>query len=99
VFAIGIGIFILVSAVKMAYEAIQSLLDRQLPEEELVRIREVCNEVEGVIGVHQLRTRMSGPVRFIQLHLELDDNLRLIDAHKIADCAEERLMLEFPEAD
>ncbi|MCG9790421.1 CDF family cation-efflux transporter FieF [Vibrio mediterranei] len=99
VFAIGIGIFILVSAVKMAYEAIQSLLDRQLPEEELVRIREVCNEVDGVIGVHQLRTRMSGPVRFIQLHLELDDNLRLIDAHRIADCAEERLMLEFPEAD
>lgn len=99
VFAIGIGVFILVSAIKMAYESVQSLLDRQLPEEELVVIRQVCNDVEGVIGVHQLRTRMSGPVRFIQLHLELDDHLPLIEAHRIADKAEEEVIKAFPGAD
>ncbi len=99
VFAVGIGIFILVTAVKMAYGAIQSLLDRQLPEEELTKIREISTAVEGVIGVHQLRTRMSGPVRFIQLHLELDDDLRLIEAHKIADRAESKLKQAFPGAD
>ncbi|MBY6199026.1 CDF family cation-efflux transporter FieF [Vibrio hangzhouensis] len=99
VFAVAIGVFILVSAIKMAYQAIQSLLDRQLPEEELVTIRRLCTEVEGVLGVHQLRTRMSGPVRFIQLHLELDDHLPLIEAHKIADQAEARVMQTFPEAD
>lgn len=98
-FAVGIGIFILVSAVKMAYGAIQSLLDRQLPEEELTKIREISTAVEGVIGIHQLRTRMSGPVRFIQLHLELDDDLRLIEAHKIADRAEFKLKQAFPGAD
>lgn len=98
-FAVGIGIFILVSAVKMAYGAIQSLLDRQLPEEELTKIREISTAVEGVIGIHQLRTRMSGPVRFIQLHLELDDDLRLIEAHKIADRAESKLKQAFPGAD
>ncbi|USD60655.1 CDF family cation-efflux transporter FieF [Vibrio sp. SCSIO 43140] len=99
VFAVAIGVFILVSAIKMAYEAVQSLLDRQLPEEELVVIRQVCNNVEGVIGVHQLRTRMSGPVRFIQLHLELDDHLPLIEAHRIADLAEEKVIEAFPGAD
>jgi ferrous-iron efflux pump FieF len=99
VFAVAIGIFILVSAFKMAYEAVQSLLDRQLPEEELRKIRTICLDVEGVLGVHQLRTRMSGPVRFIQLHLELDDNMLLIDAHRIADEAEDRLIVEFPSAD
>ena len=99
VFAVAIGVCILVSAIKMAYQAIQSLLDRQLPEEELVTIRRLCIVVEGVLGVHQLRTRMSGPVRFIQLHLELDDHLPLIEAHKIADQAEARVMQAFPEAD
>ena len=99
VFAIGIGIFILYSAFKMVSEAIQTLLDRKLPDEELEQIRSECLKVEGVLGVHQLRTRMSGPTRFIQLHLELDDNLRLIEAHHIADKVEDNLLALFPEAD
>ncbi|MCR9906727.1 CDF family cation-efflux transporter FieF [Vibrio campbellii] len=99
VFAIGIGIFILYSAFKMVSEAIQTLLDRKLPDEELEQIRSECLKVNGVLGVHQLRTRMSGPTRFIQLHLELDDNLRLIEAHHIADKVEDNLLALFPEAD
>lgn len=98
-FAIGIGLFILVSAAKMAYEAIQSLLDRQLPEEELAKIKEICQSEKQVLGVHQIRTRMSGPVRFIQLHLELDDDLPLIQAHYIADNVEDALIAEFPHSD
>ncbi|EOU3286896.1 CDF family cation-efflux transporter FieF [Vibrio harveyi] len=99
VFAVGIGIFILYSAFKMVSEAIQILLDRKLPDKELEQIRQECLKVEGVLGVHQLRTRMSGPTRFIQLHLELDDNLRLIEAHHIADKVEDNLLELFPEAD
>ncbi|WED26518.1 CDF family cation-efflux transporter FieF [Vibrio sp. DW001] len=98
-FAVGIGVFILISAIKMTLEAIQSLLDRQLPEDELNTIREVAMSVEGVLGVHQLRTRMAGPVRFIQLHLELEDNMILIRAHEISDEVEERLINAFPRAD
>lgn len=99
VFAIGIGVFILYSAFKMVSEAIQTLLDRKLPDSELEQIRNECLNVKGVLGVHQLRTRMSGPTRFIQLHLELDDNLRLIEAHYIADKVEENLLALFPDAD
>lgn len=99
VFAIGIGVYILVSAAKMVYSAVQSLLDRQLPEEELAKIRSIATGVEGVKGMHQLRTRMSGPTRFIQLHLELDDDLRLIEAHRIADKVEAKLEDAFPGCD
>lgn len=99
VFAVGIGIFILYSAFKMVSEAIQTLLDRKLPDEELEQIRQECLKVEGVLGVHQLRTRMSGPTRFIQLHLELNDHLPLIEAHHIADEVEANLLALFPEAD
>ena len=99
VFAIGIGVFILYSAFKMVNEAIQTLLDRKLPDAEIEQIRAECLSVKGVLGVHQLRTRMSGPTRFIQLHLELDDNLRLIEAHYIADKVEEKVLKLFPNAD
>ncbi|MCW8333918.1 CDF family cation-efflux transporter FieF [Vibrio paucivorans] len=99
VFAVAIGIFILYSAFKMVSEAIQTLLDRKLPDEELKQIREDCLSIEGVLGVHQLRTRMSGPVRFIQLHLELEDHIPLIEAHRISDNVEMKLLSSFPDAD
>ncbi|MEZ8826620.1 CDF family cation-efflux transporter FieF [Vibrio amylolyticus] len=99
VFAVAIGGYILYSAFKMVTEAIQTLLDRKLPDEELEQIRQSCLDIEGVLGVHQLRTRMAGPTRFIQLHLELDDNIVLIEAHRISDNVEARLVSEFPGAD
>lgn len=99
VFAIGLGVYILYSAFKMVMNAIQTLLDRQLPEEELLQIRQCCLSVDEVLGVHQLRTRMSGPTRFIQLHLELEDQIPLIEAHRISDSVEERLLESFPSAD
>lgn len=99
VFAVGIGLFILYSAFQMAQEAVQSLLDRQLPEEEVQAIHLACVSVEGVLGAHDLRTRMSGPVRFIQVHIELDDHLPLVEAHKISDEVESKLDTLFPHSD
>ncbi|WP_104400336.1 CDF family cation-efflux transporter FieF [Vibrio penaeicida] len=99
VFAIGIGIFILSSAIRMVYTAVQSLLDRQLPDEEIEDIHSITCSVKGVLGAHQIRTRMSGPVRFIQLHLELDDHMPLIEAHRISDEVEQKLLERFPEGD
>ncbi|NIY84848.1 CDF family cation-efflux transporter FieF [Vibrio hepatarius] len=99
VFAIGIGGYILYSAFKMVREATQTLLDRKLPDEELKEIRECCLTIEGVLGVHQLRTRMSGPTRFIQLHLELEDQMPLLEAHRISDLVEDSLLERFPGAD
>ncbi len=99
VFAVAIGFYILYSAYQMIREAIQTLLDRKLPDEELEQIKKCCLGVEGVMGVHQLRTRMSGPTRFIQLHLELEDEMPLIEAHRISDLVEESLLTAFPDSD
>ena len=87
-FAILIGLFLVWGAAHIGYESVQALLDRQLPEEEQARIMALCCAVEGVHGVHDLRPRQSGPTRFVQLHLELDDQLPLVQAHQIADEAE-----------
>ncbi|MDC0610070.1 CDF family cation-efflux transporter FieF [Vibrio sp.] len=99
IFAIGIGIYISLSAIRMVYQASQTLLDRKLPDSEIIQIRKICMDVEGVLGLHGVRTRMSGPIRFIQLHLELDDDMRLIEAHKISDTVELNLKRHFPGAD
>lgn len=99
IFAIGIGIYILYSAYQMASEAVQSLLDRQLPEDEVQAIHSACIAIDGVLGAHDLRTRMSGPVRFIQVHIELDDHLPLLEAHRISDAVERKIDALFPHSD
>jgi len=99
VFGIAIGLYILKSAWQIAYQAVQSLLDHRLPMSELQQIEDIVLAVDDVQGFHQLRTRMSGETRFIQMHLELDDNLKLITAHQIADKVEALLLKAFPNAD
>ncbi|RPE01009.1 CDF family cation-efflux pump FieF [Candidatus Pantoea deserta] len=98
-FALGIGAFILYSALRMGYDAVQSLLDRALPEEEHNIILTLALNWPGVEGVHDVRTRQSGPTKFIQLHLELDDNLPLVQAHRVADQVEKALLKRFPGSD
>ena len=75
------------------------MLDHQLPDDELAAIEKIAMLVESVKGVHQLRTRKSGATRFIQLHLELEDKLLLIEAHRIADQVEQDLLNQFPFSD
>ncbi|MDF2785415.1 MAG: fieF [Pantoea eucrina] len=98
-FALGIGVYILYNALRMGYEAVQSLLDRALPEQEKQQIIALVTEWPGVHGAHALRTRQSGPTRFIQLHLEMEDALPLVQAHHVADEIEQALRRKFPGSD
>jgi len=99
VFAIGIGIYILYSAWHIAREAIQHLMDRELPDEDRSRIHQIVLGQKHVKGMHDLRTRRSGTTAFIQLHLELDDNLPLLHAHAIADAVEARIRKAYPDSE
>ena len=98
-FALGIGVYILYSALQMGHEAVQSLLDRALPEEERQEIINIVAARPGVKGAHDLRTRQSGPTRFIQIHLEMEDNLPLVQAHVIAEEVEQAILMRFPGSD
>ena len=49
--------------------------------------------------MHDLRTRRAGSDVFIELHLELDGDLDLEQAHVITHEVEERIRAAFPEAD
>ncbi|OTA14798.1 cation-efflux pump FieF [Xenorhabdus vietnamensis] len=98
-FALGIGGYILYSALRMGYDAVQSLLDRALPDEERQEIIDIIRNYPGISGGHDLRTRQSGPTRFIQFHLEIDDHLPLVQAHALAEGVENKLRSRFPGAD
>lgn len=98
-FAIMIAGYIAYSAVKIGFVAIQSLLDHALPEHDNARILAVASAPTQVLGIHDLKTRQSGPLKFIQLHLELPADMTLGQAHAIADQVEHQLRTEFSPAE
>ena len=99
VFAIGIALYIVYSASQIGYESIQLLMDHELPPEVHARIKEIARNYPLALGVHDLRTRRSGQTYFVQLHLMLDDQMTLVEAHRVADEVEAAIKAEFPNAD
>ena len=84
-----LGFIIAILLIKNAYvvlkEAINQLMDRELPQEERKEIADIIIKHKKVLGMHDLRTRNSGIQKFIQCHVELDEYLTLLQAHKISD--------------
>ncbi|MCA0200638.1 MAG: cation diffusion facilitator family transporter [Proteobacteria bacterium] len=99
VFGIAISVFILVNAIRIAVRSVDALMDRELPAEERERIIAVALKHPKVKRVHELRTRSSGVQKHIQMHIVLDPDLKLLEAHRICDDVERAIEGEFPGVD
>ena len=99
IFAIGIALYISYSAWGIGREAVHQLMDRELGAAVQDRVRALVTDHPQVRGVHGLRTRQSGRSEVIQLHVELDGDLPLSEAHAVTDELEGRLLEAFPNAD
>ena len=98
-FAMGIALYILYSAWEIVRHAFDHLMDRELPDAERERIRDIALAHTAVRGMHDLRSRRAGTATFVQLHLELDDELTLLAAHQISDEVEQKLQQAYPGAE
>lgn len=98
-FAVAIGIYILQTSWLISKKALSVLMDHELSEEDRQKIKLTVLSHPKVIGLHDLRTRSSGLRNFIQLHLELEDFIPLIEAHKISEEVESKILKEFPSSE
>lgn len=98
-FALSIGAFVVYSAWGIAQSAFHLLLDHELSDEQSHLITQLALTQPQVIGMHDLRSRQSGHMQFIQLHLELQEDMLLLEAHGVAEALELRIMAVFPNAD
>ena len=97
--ALLVAAWLLYGSFKVAREAADHLLDREVADNVRARIRALAEDDVRIQRVHELRTRTSGPYLHIQFHAELDPDLSLEAAHKIVVAAENRIRAEFPTAD
>jgi ferrous-iron efflux pump FieF len=98
-FGIAIAGYIVHAAWRIARDALDQLMDRELPDEDRRNITEICLRHAGVRDIHELRTRASGRDIFIQLHLVLQGDMPLATAHRISEDVQRDLLAAYPGAD
>jgi ferrous-iron efflux pump FieF len=97
--ALCIAAYLLFATREIIGQALNELLDRELPEPQRLKILQAAGNHPRVLGVHDLRSRRSGRMVIIQLHIELDDDMPLVEAHRIADEVEAAIKAEIRGAD
>ena len=90
-----ISIVIIVVAVKMIIPAIGELTEASLPKETEKRIVDIIISVPEVLGVHELKTRRTGPDIVVDAHIVVDPELTVAKAHDIATAVEDGLRGEY----
>jgi cation diffusion facilitator family transporter len=98
-FGLAIAVYILWSAVHIARETVSVLMDQELPSDVSAQMLELARGVPGVLGAHDLRTRISGTHWFVQLHLELPGTLTLSVAHGLCDQVADAIHQRYPKAE
>lgn len=93
--AIAVAINIVREGWHMVRRSIDGLIDRSLPEEDLATIRSVIDTVakahHSELDFHGLRTRKSGRVKFVELHLLTPGEWTVSQAHDVAHEIEDSL--------
>jgi ferrous-iron efflux pump FieF len=99
----GLGIVIAAYILRTAWQiggrSLRLLLDEELGPEVWQNIEKIVQDNPDVSGYHQLRTRQSGHIMFVQLHIDLDKHMPLLQAHAITEEIEDAIRKRYPNAD
>jgi ferrous-iron efflux pump FieF len=96
VFGIAIALWLLWGAFRASSEAVNQLMDREWPEEERQQFLAAASTYPELAGLHDLRTRKSGTLRFVQFHVWVPADWTVQQAHDRLDRVEEQLQERFP---
>jgi cation diffusion facilitator family transporter len=92
-FAIVLAGWIAWGAFGMSREAINVLVDRRMPDEDVAKVEAILHDAPGCLSFHQLRTRSSGSVRYVEAHIVVPNDWSVVQAHDLADRLEKQLQI------
>lgn len=91
--AILVALLIIRESYSLLRRAFNPLLDEAWSDIEVDDLERILNEMN--VNYHELRTRIAGNYRFLDLHLELPKDQSIEDAHKYCDMIENTLTEKF----
>lgn len=99
VVALAAGAGMVLGAMRIGKGAWDALMDRAADPELVAGIAELARLWPEVRGFHDLKTRTAGSRVFVHLHIELDGDLTLREAHDIGSGLRRTILLAYPQCD
>ncbi len=99
IMSFAIAAYIFKGSWQVGRRAFDNLMDKEMPDADRMKIVECILSDKNVLGMHDLRTRISGMKSFIQFHVELNGEITLKSANQIADNLEHSISQLYPNAE
>jgi len=94
--AIIVAAMVSLIGLRLARKALDELVDTSLEPELIEQVRALMQNLPSVTGVHNLRSRSMGGQGYLDVHIEVDSDLTVSEAHYIAHRIEHKVMKKFP---
>ncbi len=86
-----VGFLLIYAGVKIAREAVDTLIGKPPTPELVHKIQQICHSVDNVLNSNDIVVHSYGNKKFISVHVEVDQKESSINAHDIGDAVERML--------
>ncbi|MFX0081907.1 MAG: cation diffusion facilitator family transporter [Candidatus Hodarchaeota archaeon] len=84
ILSIILSVWIITGAFKLAKEGVKELTDTNPISSIIVeKLRQEIFALEHVVGVHDIKMRVSGKTLFLEIHLSVEDHISIVHANEI----------------
>lgn len=83
--AVGVALMIGKIGWDQTWTSIRELIDTGLEPERVAAVERIIKDIEGVEGVHMLRSRRMGGSYLVDVHIEVNERLSVSEGHKISE--------------
>ena len=87
------------AVLRIGNDAFDALMDRRADPRLIDGIAAIARDWPGVRGFHDLKTRTAGARVFVNIHIELDGDQTLREAHAIGAGLRRKIIETYPQAD
>jgi cation diffusion facilitator family transporter len=97
--AIGLGTMIIRMGLLLSWKSLKELIDTALGHEEVKAIGQTITDIDGVVDLHMLRTRLMGGRALVDVHLQVDGDISVSEGHQISENVRTQVIHEFESVD
>lgn len=90
--AMIMGIMIFKMGVSLSLESLKELIDTGLDDPQVWLVRSALLNTDGVISIHDLRTRKMAQNALVDVHLQVNSKITVSEAHRIAESAKHNVL-------
>lgn len=89
--AIAVGVMIILVGIQIIGGCMREFSERSVDQQSVAQIQQIIEAEPRIRQWHKLRTRLVGREIFLDVHILVDPELKITQAHAIADALEQRL--------